>query len=77
MTLVSTIKKVNDDKIEIYVNDSLLFATVRKVLPAKAKGEYQWTYDLAHLSVETYALYKDAPDAVIQIENYINLLNRA
>jgi hypothetical protein len=60
---------------EIYAND-LLFATVMEVSPSRQKGKYKWSYYLKHLSVETYTIYKSPADAIIEVENYINLLNR-
>jgi hypothetical protein len=77
MALTTTLRKLDNGNIEVYLNYNLLFATIRKVAPSRAKGNYKWSFTLEHLPVEAYALYKDAPDAVIAIENYVNLINRA
>lgn len=76
MAIDLTIKQISEDNVEIYINN-FLFAKIHKVLPARAKGSYKWSFTLEHLPVETYSIYKSVPDALIAIENYINLINRA
>ena len=76
MAIDLTIKQINDNEVEIYIND-LLFAKIYEVSPTKAKGKYKWSFTLEHLPVEICSLYKSIPDALIAIKNYTNLINRA
>jgi len=70
-----TIKEV-DKQYKMFVND-LHFATIYIVSPPKGKGKHKWSFRLEHLPVDTITVYKSPADAVIVLEKYINLLNRA
>jgi hypothetical protein len=75
MAFTVTTKQIGDEQYNVFAND-MHFATIYKPLPFKRKAGAEWTFRIEHLPVEAYTVYRDVPDALIAVENFINLLNR-